>query len=177
MTTVLTVEEISKVDPSVSALVDIHNTLVNSIIIKLGSAEQKQKYLPRLASSVVRMIKNQKDYCILCPRVIIILGWEFCYNRNDFRFRCFCNENHCKEGWVWLYHQWIKNVDFQLWYRWTLHFICECKSVCSKLCKNDAFYFIVTERQQKFFPKSSPSRNIYVIPWIEIPKKLNRQNK
>ncbi|XP_044767162.1 short/branched chain specific acyl-CoA dehydrogenase, mitochondrial [Coccinella septempunctata] len=53
MTTILTVEEISKVDPSVSTLVDIHNTLVNSIIMKLGSEEQKQKYLPRLATQMV----------------------------------------------------------------------------------------------------------------------------
>ncbi|XP_045464926.1 short/branched chain specific acyl-CoA dehydrogenase, mitochondrial [Harmonia axyridis] len=53
MTTILTVEEISKVDPSVSALVDIHNTLVNSILIKLGTPEQKQNYLPKLAQNMV----------------------------------------------------------------------------------------------------------------------------
>lgn len=53
MTTVQIVEELSKVDPSVGALVDIHNTLVNNVIMKLGNPEQKQKYLPRLATDMV----------------------------------------------------------------------------------------------------------------------------
>lgn len=51
MTTILAVEEIAKVDGSVAALVDIHNTLVNSLITKLGSVEQKEKYLPKLAQN------------------------------------------------------------------------------------------------------------------------------
>lgn len=53
MTTILTVEEIAKVDGSVAALVDIHNTLVNSLIIKVASEEQKAKYLPKLAQQCV----------------------------------------------------------------------------------------------------------------------------
>lgn len=48
MTMMLVVEELSKVDPAVAALVDIHNTLVNSLMIKLGTEEQKKKYLPKL---------------------------------------------------------------------------------------------------------------------------------
>ncbi|XP_060526090.1 short/branched chain specific acyl-CoA dehydrogenase, mitochondrial [Cylas formicarius] len=52
-TLMLAVEELSKVDPSVAALVDIHNTLVNSVMIKLGTKEQKEKYLPRLATDMV----------------------------------------------------------------------------------------------------------------------------
>lgn len=51
MTTILTVEEVAKVDGAVAALVDIHNTLVNSLIIKVGSEEQKAKYLPKLAQN------------------------------------------------------------------------------------------------------------------------------
>ncbi|XP_046836236.1 short/branched chain specific acyl-CoA dehydrogenase, mitochondrial isoform X1 [Vespa crabro] len=51
MTTILAVEEIAKVDGSVAALVDIHNTLVNSLIIKVGTEEQKQKYLTTLAQN------------------------------------------------------------------------------------------------------------------------------
>lgn len=46
----LVVEELSKVDPAVAAYVDIHNTLVNSLLIKLGTEEQKKKYLPKLAT-------------------------------------------------------------------------------------------------------------------------------
>ncbi|CAL7938097.1 unnamed protein product [Xylocopa violacea] len=49
MTTILAVEEIAKVDGAVAALVDIHNTLVNSLIRKVATEEQKAKYLPRLA--------------------------------------------------------------------------------------------------------------------------------
>jgi len=49
ITTILVVEELSKVDPAVAALVDIHNTLVNSLMIKVGNKEQKEKYLPKLA--------------------------------------------------------------------------------------------------------------------------------
>lgn len=50
MTMMLVVEELSKVDPAVAAFVDIHNTLVNSLMIKLGTEEQKKKYLPKLCS-------------------------------------------------------------------------------------------------------------------------------
>jgi len=53
MNTILTIEEIAKVDPSVSIAVDIQNTLINSLILKLGSEEQKQKHLPKLAQDSV----------------------------------------------------------------------------------------------------------------------------
>ncbi|KAJ8668608.1 hypothetical protein QAD02_010271 [Eretmocerus hayati] len=49
-TTILAVEELSKVDASIGALVDIHNTLVNSLIKKVANEEQKKKYLPKLAN-------------------------------------------------------------------------------------------------------------------------------
>lgn len=58
MTTILTIEEISKIDPAVAVLVDIHNTLINSVITKLGTTEQKQTYLPRLAKDTVKKIKQ-----------------------------------------------------------------------------------------------------------------------
>ena len=50
MTSIITVEEISKVDPSVAVLVDIHNTLINALFTKLGTPEQKKKYLTKLAT-------------------------------------------------------------------------------------------------------------------------------
>lgn len=49
MTSMLIVEELSKVDASVGAFVDIHNTLVNNLILKAGNKQQKEKYLPILA--------------------------------------------------------------------------------------------------------------------------------
>lgn len=48
-TTVLVVEELSKVDPSVGAFVDIHNTLVNNLVLRVATEEQKKKYLPILS--------------------------------------------------------------------------------------------------------------------------------
>ncbi|KAH8267906.1 hypothetical protein KR026_010804 [Drosophila bipectinata] len=49
MTNIIVVEELSKIDPAVAAFVDIHNTLVNSLMIKFGNDAQKAKYLPKLA--------------------------------------------------------------------------------------------------------------------------------
>lgn len=53
MTSILAVEEIAKVDPAVSVLVDIQNTLINSLICRLGTKEQKEKYLTKLATESV----------------------------------------------------------------------------------------------------------------------------
>ncbi|XP_052468056.1 short/branched chain specific acyl-CoA dehydrogenase, mitochondrial [Carassius gibelio] len=50
---ILVIEELAKVDPSVSVLCDIQNTLINTLLMKLGTEEQKQQYLPRLASDTV----------------------------------------------------------------------------------------------------------------------------
>jgi alkylation response protein AidB-like acyl-CoA dehydrogenase len=49
----LVIEEISRVDPSVSILVDIHNTLTNNAVRFWGSPELQQKWLPRLAEDTV----------------------------------------------------------------------------------------------------------------------------
>lgn len=49
----LVVEELSRVDPSVSIMVDIHNTLTNNAVRFWGSEELKEKWLPRLASEAV----------------------------------------------------------------------------------------------------------------------------
>ncbi|CAB3408001.1 unnamed protein product [Caenorhabditis bovis] len=49
----LVIEELAKMDPAVSALVAIHNTLPVSMILDHGNEEQKQKYLPLLCSDTV----------------------------------------------------------------------------------------------------------------------------
>lgn len=49
----LVVEEISRVDPSVAILVDIHNTLTNNAVRFWGSETLQQKWLPRLARNSV----------------------------------------------------------------------------------------------------------------------------
>ena len=50
---VLCVEAISEVDPSVGVLVDVQNTLVVNAILRWGSDEVKRRYLPALASKTV----------------------------------------------------------------------------------------------------------------------------
>jgi len=50
---VLAVEELSAVDPSAGVIVDVQNTICNNALIKWATAEQKSKYLPRLAESMV----------------------------------------------------------------------------------------------------------------------------
>ncbi len=50
---VLAVEALSRVDPSVGVLVDVQNTLVNNAVIRWGSDDVKRRYLPRLAADTV----------------------------------------------------------------------------------------------------------------------------
>jgi len=50
---VLAIEELAKVDPSASVIVDVQNTLVSNAIERWASAEQKEKYLGRLAAEAV----------------------------------------------------------------------------------------------------------------------------
>ncbi|MDP2955184.1 MAG: acyl-CoA dehydrogenase [Longimicrobiales bacterium] len=52
-TSVLVVEELSKVDPSVGVLVDVQNTLVNNAILRWATEEQKARWLPRVAKDLV----------------------------------------------------------------------------------------------------------------------------
>ena len=50
---ILAVEELSAVDPSAGVIVDVQNTICNNALLKWATAEQKAKYLPRLASNMV----------------------------------------------------------------------------------------------------------------------------
>ncbi|MSR35561.1 MAG: acyl-CoA dehydrogenase [Gemmatimonadetes bacterium] len=52
-TSVLVVEELSRVDPSVAVLVDVQNTLVINAMLRWGSEELKERYLPRIARDTV----------------------------------------------------------------------------------------------------------------------------
>jgi alkylation response protein AidB-like acyl-CoA dehydrogenase len=47
------IEELARVDPSVSVMCDVHNTLVNTAIIKYASEDLKKKWLPALATNTV----------------------------------------------------------------------------------------------------------------------------
>jgi alkylation response protein AidB-like acyl-CoA dehydrogenase len=48
---ILAIEAIAQVDPSISVLMDVQNTLVVNAVLNFGTEEIRQKYLPKLASS------------------------------------------------------------------------------------------------------------------------------
>lgn len=50
---VLAVEAVSRVDPSIGVLVDVQNTLVINALLKWGSEEIKQRYLPKMAANTI----------------------------------------------------------------------------------------------------------------------------
>ena len=50
---VLAVEALSSVDPSIGVLVDVQNTLVVNALVRWGSDELKDRYLPQLAARAV----------------------------------------------------------------------------------------------------------------------------
>src|SRR5581483_4398934 len=50
---VLAIEELAKIAPSASVIVDVQNTLVSNAIERWGTSAQKQKYLSRLATRSV----------------------------------------------------------------------------------------------------------------------------
>ncbi len=50
---ILAIEELARVDASVSVFVDVHNTLVTNAFMRWGNDEQKKKYMPQLAEGRV----------------------------------------------------------------------------------------------------------------------------
>jgi alkylation response protein AidB-like acyl-CoA dehydrogenase len=52
-TSVLVVEELSKVDPSIGVFVDVQNTLVINAVLRWASDDLKARYFPRLAADTV----------------------------------------------------------------------------------------------------------------------------
>src|SRR5215211_1984548 len=50
---ILAIEELARVDASVSVFVDVHNTLVTNAFMRWANDEQKKKYLPQMAAERV----------------------------------------------------------------------------------------------------------------------------
>jgi butyryl-CoA dehydrogenase/short/branched chain acyl-CoA dehydrogenase len=50
---ILAIEEFARVDASAAVVIDVQNTLVNNALLRWGTKEQKQKFLPRLARDTV----------------------------------------------------------------------------------------------------------------------------
>ncbi|HVR29886.1 MAG TPA: acyl-CoA dehydrogenase [Thermoanaerobaculia bacterium] len=49
----IAIEALARIDPSVCVLVDVQNTLVNNVLLRWASEEQKRAYLPRLTRDTV----------------------------------------------------------------------------------------------------------------------------
>ena len=49
---ILAIEEVAAVDPSIAVVVDVQNTLFNNAIQRWGSETQKRNYLPRIAKNL-----------------------------------------------------------------------------------------------------------------------------
>lgn len=50
---ILVIEAMSRIDPSVGLVLDLQNTLMNRMFLNYGTEEQKQRYLPRMAKDLV----------------------------------------------------------------------------------------------------------------------------
>ena len=50
---ILTIEELSAVDPSAALVVDVQNTIVNNALLRWANDEQMRRFLPRLARDTV----------------------------------------------------------------------------------------------------------------------------
>lgn len=62
----LVIEELAKTDPSVSVMCDVQNTLVNTLLLKLGTDAQKNKYLPLTSKDTVG-----SHLCLVCVCSIV----------------------------------------------------------------------------------------------------------
>lgn len=56
----ITIEEVAKVDAGVAVLVDVHATVVAKFLTSFASKEQKEEYLPKLATS---WVTNDIPFC------------------------------------------------------------------------------------------------------------------
>ena len=53
---ILVIEEMSKIDPTVGSILDLQNTLMNRHFLSYGTEEQKRRYLPRMAKDLVLLL-------------------------------------------------------------------------------------------------------------------------
>ena len=54
---VLAVEALSRVDPSVGVMVDVQNTLVINALLRWGNDDIKSRYLPKLAANLIGALR------------------------------------------------------------------------------------------------------------------------
>lgn len=75
---IIAIEELAKIDPSVSVMCDVHNTLVNTIFRKYGTKEQQDKWLPQLAENKVNLALSTS--CEILIDIAFSLALSACRN-------------------------------------------------------------------------------------------------
>lgn len=53
MNSIIVIEELARVDPALSVMIDVQNTLVNRIVTKFGTEEIRKRWLPKLATDTL----------------------------------------------------------------------------------------------------------------------------
>ncbi|KAL8439711.1 hypothetical protein Efla_000381 [Eimeria flavescens] len=92
----LVVEELARVDPSVGLLVGVHNSLVVRAVDLEGTEEQKKAYLPKLCSDTVG------SFCLS----------ESGSGSDAFSLGCLATRDEERKGWVIKgSKQWISNAE------------------------------------------------------------------
>jgi short/branched chain acyl-CoA dehydrogenase len=105
MSTIITVEELAKVDPGISVVCDVQNTLVNITLLKWANDEQKKKYFPLLSTKWVGCFclsewGSGSDAFAMKTKAV----------PNDVRYSHFS----LGSSWRSLYFEWNKSLDHQL---------------------------------------------------------------
>ena len=67
----LVVEELAKIDPAVSVMCDVQNTLIVTLFRKYGTPQQRAEYLPKLAENMV-------------SKLMLLVLYVYCNNDNFF---------------------------------------------------------------------------------------------
>ncbi|CAK5266596.1 unnamed protein product [Mycena citricolor] len=105
---IIAIEELAKVDPSVSVLCDVHNTLVNTIFRKYATKEQQDKWLPLLAEN-----KVGHDYSTLSALTRSFQLGSFCLSEPASGSDAFALQTRAKkDGDSWVINgskMWITN--------------------------------------------------------------------
>jgi Acyl-CoA dehydrogenase, N-terminal domain len=89
---IIAIEELAKVDPSVSVLCDVHNTLVNTIFRTYGTKEQQDKWLPLLSENKVKTENKFPGNYTCSPACLawVILSVGTCLRLRCIRFADTC---------------------------------------------------------------------------------------
>lgn len=93
---IIAIEELAKIDPSVSVMCDVHNTLVNTIFRKYATKEQQDKWLPQLAENQVWFVLLSITQYLI--HAFMALARLFLFVRARFGIRCVCPTDTCKAG-------------------------------------------------------------------------------